>query len=137
MLLSEVEQRNLTAGQLVSVYEKMLSIEDKQRLEQEAKENLKTNLENRNRAVPTAPGSEGMSREVAQRIGFFVNHWRHFGAFDLPPPTSYLHHPGSPSFPARTPPNGVFSKLNILLFVATSFITIGVRFSNQCVGGPL
>ena len=58
-----------------------MSIEDKQRLEQEAKENLKTNLENRNQAVPTAPGSEGnerpvsehdadtgLSREVAQRI---------------------------------------------------------------------
>jgi hypothetical protein len=51
-----------------SATEHAMSIEDKQRLEQEAKENLKTNLENRNQAVPTAPGSEGMSREVAQRI---------------------------------------------------------------------
>jgi hypothetical protein len=73
-------------------------------------------MQGNERPVSEHDADTGLSREVAQRIGFFVNHWRHFGAFDLPPPTSYLHHPGSPSFPARTPPNGVFSKLNISLF---------------------
>lgn len=68
-LQRQVEQRNLTAAQLVNVYERMLSIEDKQKLERDAKENLKTNVANRYQSLPSESGAEGMlSREVAQRI---------------------------------------------------------------------
>lgn len=68
-LQRQVEQRNLTAGQLVSVYEKMLSIEDKQRLEQEAKEGQIANLKQGNeRPVSEHDADTGLSREVAQRI---------------------------------------------------------------------
>lgn len=68
-LQRQVEQRNLTAGQLVSVYEKMLSIEDKQRLEQEAKEGQIANLMQGNeRPVSEHDADTGLSREVAQRI---------------------------------------------------------------------
>jgi ParB-like chromosome segregation protein Spo0J len=74
-LQRQVEQRNLTAGQLVSVYEKMLSIEDKQRLETEAKAALLSNKSRDENGVfkPIAPESAsdsdaGLSREVAQRI---------------------------------------------------------------------
>jgi len=43
---------------------------DIEAMKQVAKENLKTNEENRNQAVPTAPGSEGTkpSQEVAKKI---------------------------------------------------------------------
>jgi hypothetical protein len=68
-LQRQVEQRNLTAGQLVSVYEKMLSIEDKQRLEQEAKEGQIANLKQGNeRPVSEHDADTGLSREESSKL---------------------------------------------------------------------
>lgn len=48
----------------------ILALEEKIKLEEEAKANLRTNLDNRNRSMPTAQKSEGMntSKEQAKKI---------------------------------------------------------------------
>jgi hypothetical protein len=70
---NQLGRRNLTAAQKIAVAEQMLTIEDKIKMDEEAREAQRQNLKNHKRekidVVPPVPESrEKSSKEVADRL---------------------------------------------------------------------
>ena len=73
-LQRQIEQRNLTADQLIHIAEQAMSIEERLEMERVAKENLKTNIGNQNRAMPSVQWTEGIeSASVSKQIADKAN----------------------------------------------------------------
>jgi len=69
-LQRQIEQRNLSAGQMVVITKQMLPLEEKIKLEEEARDTRLSNLKYSGDAIEAVPGTDSMktSKEVAVKI---------------------------------------------------------------------